>query len=73
MSPNNRLACQDLGFSGSYHLKFPSTNNVFLSFLVTRRPRVMKIVPFDSPYRGDSNGTKYKKLFEEMVVMQAEK
>ena len=31
----------------------------------------MKIALFDSPYRGDSNGTKYKKLFGEIVVMQA--
>ena len=53
-----------------FHLKILSTDNIFLSFLVTRRPRVMKIVLFDSSYLGGSNNTKYKKLFEEMVVMQ---
>ena len=55
---------------GSFHLKIPFTNNVFLFSLVTRGLRVIKIVPFDSSHRGDSNGTNYKKLSREMVVMQ---
>ena len=55
--------------SESSHLKIPLTNNVFLFSLVTKGPKVMKIVPIDSSYRDDSNSTNYKKLSGEIVII----